>query len=93
MGASIFFVLYDAFLYLPPADHFIFHNVHHDHHCQQEHGLRTGVAHTGLLEGAVVNAHDQGDRRLAVRDPQQLRPGDEIETRVEKGSFHSTVTS
>ena len=28
----------------------------------------------------------------AVRDPQQLRPGDEIETRVEKGSFHSTIT-
>ena len=28
----------------------------------------------------------------AVRDPAALRPGDEIETRVEKGTFHSTVT-
>ena len=28
----------------------------------------------------------------AVRDPQMLHPGDEIETRVEKGSFHATVT-
>ena len=27
----------------------------------------------------------------AVRDPMRLRPGDEIETRVEKGSFHSVV--
>ena len=27
----------------------------------------------------------------AVRDPQQLKPGDEIETRVEKGTFKSTV--
>ena len=28
----------------------------------------------------------------AVRDPAQLKPGDEIETRVEKGTFHSTIT-
>lgn len=27
----------------------------------------------------------------AVRDPKMLRPGDEIETRVEKGTFKSTV--
>jgi len=27
----------------------------------------------------------------AVRDPQQLKPGDEIETRVEKGTIHSVV--
>jgi exodeoxyribonuclease VII large subunit len=27
----------------------------------------------------------------AVRDPQQLQPGDEIETRVEKGTIHSVV--
>ena len=29
----------------------------------------------------------------AVRDPQQLKPGDEIETRVEKGTIHSVVKS
>jgi exodeoxyribonuclease VII large subunit len=29
----------------------------------------------------------------AIRDPQQLQPGDEIETRVEKGTFHSVVKS
>ena len=28
----------------------------------------------------------------AVRDPQQLKPGDEIETRVEKGTIHSVVS-
>ncbi len=28
----------------------------------------------------------------AVRDPHLLRPGDEVETRVEKGTFHSVVT-
>ena len=27
----------------------------------------------------------------AVRDPQQLQPGDEIETRVEKGTIRSVV--
>jgi exodeoxyribonuclease VII large subunit len=29
----------------------------------------------------------------AVRDPQQLKPGDEIETRVEKGTIQSVVKS
>jgi exodeoxyribonuclease VII large subunit len=29
----------------------------------------------------------------AVRDPQQLKAGDEIETRVEKGTIHSVVKS
>jgi len=29
---------------------------------------------------------------LAVRNPDQLQEGDEIETRVEKGSFHAVVT-
>lgn len=29
----------------------------------------------------------------AVRDPQQLQPGDKIETRVEKGTIHSVVKS
>jgi len=29
----------------------------------------------------------------AVRDPQQLKPGDEIETRLEKGTIHSVVKS
>ena len=28
----------------------------------------------------------------AVRDPQQLKPGDEIETRMEKGTIHSVVS-
>jgi len=27
----------------------------------------------------------------AIRDPRQLKPGDVVETRVEKGTFHSTV--
>ena len=42
-----------------------------------------------LSRGYSITLHNG----KAVRDPQQLRPGDEIETRVEKGSFHSTVTS
>ena len=42
-----------------------------------------------LSRGYSITLHNG----KAVRDPQQLQPGDEIETRVEKGSFHSTVTS
>ena len=42
-----------------------------------------------LSRGYSITLHNG----KAVRDPQQLRPGDEIETRVEKGSFHSTITS
>ena len=42
-----------------------------------------------LSRGYSITLHNG----KAVRDPQQLRPGDEIETRVEKGSFHATVTS
>jgi exodeoxyribonuclease VII large subunit len=42
-----------------------------------------------LSRGYSITLHNG----KAVRDPQQLRPGDEIETRVEKGAFHSTVTS
>ena len=42
-----------------------------------------------LSRGYSITLHNG----KAVRDPQQLRPGDEIETRVEKGSFHYTVTS
>lgn len=41
-----------------------------------------------LSRGYSITLHNG----KAVRDPQQLRPGDEIETRVEKGSFHSTIT-
>lgn len=41
-----------------------------------------------LSRGYSITLHNG----KAVRDPQQLQPGDEIETRVEKGSFHSTVT-
>ena len=41
-----------------------------------------------LSRGYSITLHNG----KAVRDPQQLRPGDEIETRVEKGSFHATVT-
>lgn len=42
-----------------------------------------------LSRGYSITLHNG----KAVRDPQHLRPGDEIETRVEKGSFHATVTS
>ncbi len=40
-----------------------------------------------LSRGYSITLH-QG---RAVRDPQQLKPGDEIETRVEKGTIMSTV--
>lgn len=40
-----------------------------------------------LSRGYSITLH-QGK---AVRDPRQLKDGDEIETRVEKGTFHSTV--
>ena len=41
-----------------------------------------------LSRGYSITLH-QGK---AVRDPRQLKDGDEIETRVEKGTFRSTVT-
>ncbi|MBQ8656675.1 MAG: exodeoxyribonuclease VII large subunit [Prevotella sp.] len=40
-----------------------------------------------LARGYSITLHNG----RAVRDPQQLKAGDEIETRVEKGSFKSTV--
>ena len=41
-----------------------------------------------LARGYSITLH----HGRAVRDPADLHPGDEIETRVEKGTFHSTVT-
>ena len=42
-----------------------------------------------LSRGYSITLHNG----RAVRDPQQLKPGDEIETRVEKGTIHSVVKS
>ncbi len=42
-----------------------------------------------LSRGYSITIHNG----RAVRDPQQLKPGDEIETRVEKGTIHSVVKS
>lgn len=42
-----------------------------------------------LSRGYSITLHNG----KAVRDPQQLRPGDEIETRVEKGAIRSVVKS
>lgn len=42
-----------------------------------------------LSRGYSITLH----KGKAVRDPQQLRPGDEIETRVEKGAIRSVVKS
>ena len=40
-----------------------------------------------LSRGYSITLHNG----RAVRDPRQLKPGDEIETRVEKGTIHSVV--
>ncbi len=42
-----------------------------------------------LSRGYSITLHNG----RAVRDPRQLKPGDEIETRVEKGTIHSVVKS
>ena len=42
-----------------------------------------------LSRGYSITLHNG----RAVRDPRQLKPGDEIETRVEKGTIHSIVKS
>lgn len=42
-----------------------------------------------LSRGYSITLHNG----KAVRDPQQLKPGDEIETRVERGTIRSVVTS
>ena len=42
-----------------------------------------------LSRGYSITLHNG----RAVRDPRQLKPGDEIETRVEKGTIHSVVNS
>ncbi len=42
-----------------------------------------------LSRGYSITLHNG----RAVRDPRQLKPGDEIETRVEKGAIHSVVKS
>ena len=42
-----------------------------------------------LQKGFSITLHNG----RAVRDPKQLKAGDEIETRVEKGTIHSIVTS
>ena len=42
-----------------------------------------------LQRGFSITLHNG----RAVRDPKQLKAGDEIETRVEKGTIHSVVTS
>ncbi len=42
-----------------------------------------------LSRGYSITLHNG----RAVRDPRQLKPGDEIETRVEKGIIHSVVKS
>ena len=42
-----------------------------------------------LSRGYSITLHNG----RAVRDPRQLKPGDEIETRVEKGTIHSVVNN
>ena len=42
-----------------------------------------------LSRGYSITLHNG----RAVRDPMQLKPGDEIETRVEKGTIHSVIKS
>ena len=42
-----------------------------------------------LRRGYSITLHNG----RAVRDPQQLKAGDEIETRLEKGTIHSVVKS
>jgi exodeoxyribonuclease VII large subunit len=42
-----------------------------------------------LSRGYSITLHNG----RAVRDPRELKPGDEIETRVEKGTIHSVVKS
>lgn len=63
---------------------------------QERHHLEMVEQHTALLDPALLLRRGYSITLFhgkAVRDPQQLKAGDEIETRVEKGVIMSRVES
>lgn len=63
---------------------------------QEQHHLEMVEQHTALLDPALLLRRGYSITLFhgkAVRDPQQLKAGDEIETRVEKGVIMSRVES
>lgn len=73
----------------------ICHAIQQPHH-QERHHLEMVEQHTALLDPALLLRRGYSITLFhgkAVRDPQQLKAGDEIETRVEKGVIMSRVES